>query len=273
MHFETLQSISLNGAAHKPNDDRLGATARLAWVVDGATDMGLPGLLGEQGGAAWLASTASAAFAGATPPTLEETCLEVFASIETSFHAQRRRELLGRWELPKAAFSAVQLVDGVLEVAWLADCPVLLTSSHGTLWCTGEPDTSTEAAQALALGHGIGAADSFSGAVLADRRAARSEENHQALSPDAKASAAKTRFASFKVSPGDELLLMSDGFSSLVSDYCVYTAESLWDAVRKKGLAQLVQDIRAIERNDAACLKYPRFKVSDDATALWLKVV
>jgi len=49
VHFEILQSISANGTRNKANDDRVGATHTRAWVIDGATDMGPPGLLGAQG--------------------------------------------------------------------------------------------------------------------------------------------------------------------------------------------------------------------------------
>lgn len=87
MHFETLQTISINGRADKPNDDRCGTTSRLAWVVDGATDMGPPGLLGKQGGAAWLASTASNAFSAVDTADIYETCETVFRRIEEQFEA------------------------------------------------------------------------------------------------------------------------------------------------------------------------------------------
>ncbi len=272
MHFETLQSISLNGDPHKPNDDRCGSTAHLAWVVDGATDMGQPGLLGPQGGAAWLASTASSAFASIVSDTIEETCSRAFAHIETAFHNQRTREVQAAWEVPKAAFSAVQLAESQLGVAWAADCPALLIKDDQVRWCTGEPDTSAEAADARALGAGVGAARELAGEVLENRRAHRAREGHVALSALARSSVAVTCYAQMPVHPGDELILMSDGFASLITDYRLYSAETFSQAVRSKGLPDLLQEVRRIEQEDAACLKYPRFKVSDDATALWLRV-
>ena len=38
------------------------------------------------------------------------------------------------------------------------------------------------------------------------------------------------------------------------------------------GLADLALQLRRIEKEDAACLRYPRFKASDDASAIWLRV-
>lgn len=273
MHFELLQMVSANGNIRKANDDRCGAVAKRAWVVDGATDMGPPGLLGQQGGASWLASTASDAFTMVQAQDIETTCNKAFQQIEEQFQRQKTREVSAAWETPKAAFGVAQLTDDGLSVAWAADSPILRIAGGEVSWCTGEPDTSAEAADALALGEGVGAAQSLTGHVLEDRRAHRAREEHFALSPDAKHAVSVTRFAHHPVRPGDELLLMSDGFSSLVTDYQEYTASELAEAVHSKGLAALVHEIREIEQADAKCLRYPRFKISDDATALWVRVV
>lgn len=176
------------------------------------------------------------------------------------------------WELPRAAFVAVQLADGMLDVAWAADCSVLHATRNAILWPAGEPDSGTEAAEAEALGAGVGALERRDGAVLDDRRAHRSRVDHKTLSALAERSRAATQHATGAVFPGDDILLMSDGFTRLVSDYRRHSAETLVEAMRSRGLHGLVNELREIEREDAACLRYPRFKVSDDATALWLRV-
>ncbi|MEM1362266.1 MAG: protein phosphatase 2C domain-containing protein [Pseudomonadota bacterium] len=272
MHFELLQSISLNGNPNKPNDDRAGATSKLAWVIDGATDLGEPGLLGSQGGAAWLATTANTSFAQSDATTIQATCEMVFAKIEEKFEAQKTREVAAAWEVPKAAFAAAQLTGNTLGVAWAADCPMLQVTAETVRWCTGEPDTSEEASDAMALGTGVGAASELTGAVLEDRRNHRARGDHFALSSNKKTSSAVTRYAEFSVSHGDELILMSDGFASLVTDYNRYSAGHLVEALRAKGMDQLTRELRKTEQEDAACERYPRFKVSDDATALWVRV-
>lgn len=271
MHLDVLQSISLNGVPGRANDDRCGSVKDLAWVIDGATDLGPPGLFGQQGGAAWLASTADACFPTVRGPGVRATCQGLFRELQTRFDRDRLRDPVAAWEIPKAAFAAVQLDGDKVQVAWAADCPVLHATADQVRWCTGTPDTSAEADDARALAaHGVG--QEISGAVLADRRAHRSRDGHAALGPDAVASETATRFAEYPVCAGDELLLMTDGFASLVSDYGRYDARSLMRAVREVGLAQLALDIRRIEQEDAACVRFPRFKISDDATAIWLKV-
>lgn len=272
MYFEILQSLSLNGDITRPNDDRFGATSQRAWVVDGATDLGDPGLLGNQGGAAWLSSTASLGFAISDATDLRVACADMFAFVQARFERERKRELRARWELPKAAFAAAELGEDRLHVAWAADCPILLHRADGPIWCTGAPDTSGEVADAAALGIGHGAAPVLAGEVLEDRRAQRMRADHAALSPDPEAVARITQYDSFAIEPGDELLLMSDGFSALVSDYGRYDTAGFWAEIKTRGLMELAQELRDIEREDKACSHFPRFKVSDDATAIWLKI-
>ncbi|MGR3434335.1 MAG: hypothetical protein ACU0CO_05525 [Shimia sp.] len=269
MTFDALESVALNGRPGLASDDRCGVRGGLAWVIDGATDIGPPGLMGAQGGAAWLAAEADAAFAAATAPDLPAICAEVFAALGAAFDGHRTRPVAAAWEVPKAAFAAIRLTQGRLEAAWAADCPVLHVSGDGVRWATGTPDTSGEAMAAAALGAGAGPIE---GAILDDRRAHRARPDHAALSPDAAASTAATRHDAVPVAPGDEVLLMSDGFASLVTDYGAHTPESLVQALHAGGLLPLFQELREIERGDAECRRFPRFKPSDDATALWLRV-
>jgi hypothetical protein len=70
------------------------------------------------------------------------------------------------------------------------------------------------------------------------------------------------------VQPNSLILLASDGFFALVSDYGRYSVEGLLSATERGGLAALGKELRAIEAADPKGLSFPRFKRSDDATAV-----
>jgi hypothetical protein len=59
---------------------------------------------------------------------------------------------------------------------------------------------------------------------------------------------------------------------ALASDYGAYGADSLMQAAVEKGLKALGEELRVIEAGDAVGDKFPRFKKSDDATALLLRI-
>ncbi len=270
MHFDLIQSISLAGKASIPNDDRAGCGDRHAWVIDGATDLGPRGLVGARGGAAWLAAGAHRAFAGASG-ALEDICATVYAEVEAAYLRDRSRDPVDSWELPRAALAAVALEGNQVVCAHLADCMVIHRSASGVNWLTPAPDRQAEQAAAAALGPDVTAAAVRTDSVLAERRAARNL-THNVLSIDAGAALRATQFRRAAVVPGDELLLMSDGFAALIAPYAAYDADGLFAALPEKGLDGLGQELRAIENADIAGRNHPRFKASDDATALWLRV-
>jgi hypothetical protein len=105
-------------------------------------------------------------------------------------------------------------------------------------------------------------------------RAARNRINsgrHWSFSPDAQAAdhAAQAHVAA---APGAVVLLATDGFLALASDYGRYTAHTLVEAALTKGLGALGDAVREIEEADPQGHKHPRFKKSDDATAVLLKL-
>lgn len=272
MHFDLIQSISLAGNPAVPNDDRAGAAHAHGWVIDGATDLGPPGLVGARGGAAWLANEAHAAFTAAADAPIETISRAVGAHLAAAFDAVRTREPEGRWELPLASFLAVRVTGGRIEAAWLGDCVALLRHG-GTVVRLGPiretRDAEAELAASLAQ-HGLGA-PKRSGPILETLRERRGRVGIHILSVDP-ATMTHLETAGAACAPGDDLLLMTDGFAALIDSYGAYDETTLMDAVAARGVAALAAKLRAIESGDADFTRYPRFKGSDDATALWLRV-
>lgn len=272
MHFDLIQSVSLSGSAAVPNDDRAGAIDNRAWVIDGATDLGPPGLMGARGGAAWLAAEAQAAFTAAADAPIAQLCQDLAAYLEARYAAARTREPLGRWELPMASMLAVRLIGSTMECAWLGDCAGLLRSG-GRVIRIGPPghekDSETAMATSLAQ-HGLGSARR-SAPILDELRRSRSGPGKRILGVEAE-TMSSVETAGIACRPGDDVLLMSDGFSALIDGYTVLSEAALMDALDTQGLAALAVRLREVEAADAACERFPRFKKSDDATALWLRI-
>ena len=262
MHFDLVQSISLAGSTATPNDDRCGATSQRAWMIDGSTDLGPPGLMGSQPGAAWLAATASRAFAAAGDGTLGETLGHVYAQTAAAYTAERVRDAFDAWELPSAAFLAVALTDNMLDLAWLADC-VCVTMRGEVITRLGPQPSGDETEQARV--HATGTER-----PLEMLRAERMRPERYILGVDP-AHLAFVQQLRVPVAPDDEILLMTDGMAALVDDYGM-PLDSFVAMLRTQGLPAPAARLRAMEAEEGARARYPRFKGSDDATALWLRV-
>jgi len=119
------------------------------------------------------------------------------------------------------------------------------------------------------------AADNLRAEYLPHLRASRNKVNSEAggwlFSPDPHAA---DHVASMHIeAPSDTLVLLStDGFLALASDYGAYDAMGLIGAARDKGLKTLSEELRALESGDAEGRKFSRLKKSDDATAVLLKI-
>jgi len=120
-----------------------------------------------------------------------------------------------------------------------------------------------------------GAAASVREIFLPALRTARNRVNSTGadwlFAPDPRCAA---HAASKRVEPAPDslILLATDGFLALISDYDKYTPETLLAAAERQGLTALGEQLRAIEAADPEGRLYPRFKNSDDATALLMRV-
>ena len=105
-------------------------------------------------------------------------------------------------------------------------------------------------------------------------RAARNRINsgrNWLFSPDVRA-AGHVMHRTMMLNEGAMMLIASDGFLALATDYDAYDMQGLMAAAKSKGLAALGEQLRAIEKTDPLGEKFSRFKKSDDATAVLLRL-
>jgi serine/threonine protein phosphatase PrpC len=205
------------------------------------------------------------------PGSIEALYDQVATHILTAWERDRTREPEARWELPLASALAVRLGDDLLEIGWLGDCAALLwRAGQVTRLGPVQENRAAETARAASLAqHGLGN-PKRSAPILENLRATRGRPGMRVLSVDPEHMQVET--SRTPVTPGDELLLMTDGYATLIDDYAQFDEAQLFTAVRERGLAAVGAELRALETEDAACTRFPRFKASDDATALWLRI-
>lgn len=272
MHLDLIQSLSIAGDSAKANDDRAGVARAHGWVIDGATDLGDAGLLGARGGAAWIAGEADRAFAAADDAgTIEDVCRAVFATVAARYETSRTREPEA-WELPSAAFLAVKVAGNLLDCAWLGDCVALLVRDGHASRIGPQLDVrDAEADLARSVAHhGLGQ-PRRAAPVLDVLRAGRANPDRKVLGVDP-AGADRVFYASSPCLAGDDLILMSDGFAAIIDSYRLLDAGAFAGLLTDEGLPGIAARLRAAEAEDADCVRWPRFKRGDDATALWVRV-
>ena len=162
-----------------------------------------------------------------------------------------------------------------LEFLWFGDCTALLLQNEACDIIGDAFDKrgqEAERARKVAQEKNLPPAPDLNRPEILDAAARRAQPHQQRQQLAVQSRAARRRACrapdAKSCAPATLLLLASDGFLALATDYGAYDATGLMAAARDKGLAALGEELRAIENADPMGEKFARFKKSDDATAL-----
>jgi serine/threonine protein phosphatase PrpC len=280
MTLQLLDSLSLPGDPAKANEDAFGQRADAAVVIDGATMLG-DGLMPGPSDAAWIAQFGARRLMAhlGEGDGARKALRAALADTQKSFEALRRHEPEDVWQTPCASMMLAMQSESGLEFLWFGDCAALVKQDEGPVLVVGETmdkrAAEAERARGIAKEKNLSPASGLRRPEFIDAlRAARNRINSGSnwlFSPDVRAASHVSRRV-VKVQPGSTVLLATDGLLALVSDYGAYSTDGLMAAAMDKGLAALGEELRAIESGDVGGDKFPRFKKSDDATSLLLRI-
>jgi hypothetical protein len=278
--LELLDQLALPGDPAKANEDAFGHDAVAAVVIDGATPLG-DSLMPGPSDAAWIAQFGARRLMAhlREGDGARKALRATLADTQKSFEALRRHEPEEVWQTPCGSMMLAVPDESGVEFLWFGDCAALVKQGDAAVTVIGETfdKRAAEAQRAQQVGKeknlspaaGINRPEFLT--VLRSSRNRINSGEYWLFSPDVKAATHASRRV-VKVAPGSTILLASDGLLALASDYGAYNADSLMAAAMGKGLKALGEELRAIEAGDALGDKFPRFKKSDDATGLLLKL-
>jgi Protein phosphatase 2C len=282
MKLELVDSLSLPGNVEKANDDSFAYRERAAVVLDGATGLGerlMPGL----SDAAWLSRFGANRIMsylgdGAQP---QEAVTAALFDAETSFAQLRRRQPTDRYEIPFASMMLAVADEHAIDFLWYGDCAALVQHADGRVEIVGEAieKRARESGYAKKLaeskGQTVAAAslrEEFLPALRKARNTVNTPKGNYLFGPEVIA-ADHTDSRHVDIASGAHVLLVTDGFLALASDYGRYDLKGLIEAAKTDGLPTLMRDLRDIEDKDPDGRQFPRFKKSDDATAVLVRVM
>lgn len=282
MPFDVIESLSLPGDPSKPNDDTFASRARSAVVMDGATGLGEQ-LMPGPSDAAWVARFGANRLMAHSDEDLNphDAVAASLRDTENSFVHLRRRAPIETYEIPFSSMMFVAQSGSGFDALWFGDCAALVERPGENVELVGDAikkkarESGRAAALASSLGESAASAgvrDTFLPALRAARNMVNTERGGWLFGPDARA-AEHVASARVAAPAGTILLLVSDGFLALASDYERYDVANLMHAARTRGLAVLGGELREVEAEDPNGARFPRFKKSDDATALLLEIV
>lgn len=282
---DTALKLAITAAMTTPsgtvNDDAIGHRGDVAWVFDGATDLLAEPLVAADSDAAWLAATLSARLAERADSLpgadLAGVLDDLTRHAAAAFARLTRRQPTDRFEHPSAAGLIVRLSGAELHVLAVGDCTLLAAPPGGQVTRYGIEDD--DAGDPWVGEHiaAAGPAPATTGAgglrenLLPFLRQGRDRLNLVpgygvfSITPPPAEYVVSARLP---VAPGTRLLLASDGFMRLTDVYRLLTLEDLFAETYARGVPAMLDLLRRTEAQDAACARWPRAKVSDDASVI-----
>lgn len=282
--FTVVDRISWPGSPERANEDSCGVSGDWAWVIDTSIFPGTPPIMNEVSDAAWLARFASERLSelAARAHDRDGVALlrHVMEEARVTFLARAPEERHDVLTWPVGAMTLMHRAGPVLDVWTFADTTAFVRRPDGSVLTVGEaPELrGYEAAKAAELLRASGStpktifeAPLFQ-AWLTERRQRQKEGKGLALLGLDPAAADRVRHRQVPCEDGTVVLLTSDGFSALVDLYGETDATGLVEAALRDGLEPLARRAREIEtKEDPSGTRFPRFKESDDATALLIR--
>ncbi len=266
------------------NEDAFGSASDCAWVLDGSTGLSGHHFIPEAGTDAQWYANAFSDYLARTLPGSELPLRQVFqqgvAEVWDSFH-RRAGEITERYDIPCCLCAALRLRGGNLEYILIGDCTLLVRFRDGHTAALHDEALSRLDANTLRLACEISQKKGLplsacKSDILPELRRVRSLMNTErgylslADSPD---SILRAPVGTFPLHDVRDVCLLSDGFSQYYQLFrlCADPREFM-ELVCRHTVGELYQRLLTAQRADAALNRFPRFKLSDDATLFYAQV-
>lgn len=304
MPLRLIDQISTAGGG--VNEDRTALAGTYAWVFDGATDVLDEPLTTAATDADWIAGTLDAnlrAYAANPVCAFADLSEHLTASLSDAFAAEARRQPRAPHEHPSASGLILKYNAGVLSHISIGDCSMIVADeANGEVHRCGISDDEAgdiKLNPVIRAHLDAQAADVQASIAVPDAHPRRSSSNEtpnssllETMRPKLQLMRARMNredgYGVFSITPtpdifirsgfmsvasGTRILLATDGFMRLVDVFRRYDPESLLAAASRRGLAELLDELRTLERCRETLAGKPRIKPNDDASALLIEVI
>lgn len=274
-------SSSISKPGHRINEDIASVSKNSAWVLDGATGLNNKNLIAEDSDAKWFVEKWNAYLIQHVDDieiSLPEILRNGIQQISNAYFSSVDAKKITALDLPSAGISLVRLNGGILEYFILGDC-TLHFKKDNVVTAYKIDDLEDLDNMAIAelkhlLEKGLSkeqAMEQIKPLLIRNRKLKNKPGGYWILGFD-ECAVDNGLTGRVDINSGDELLLMTDGFSAICNKYNVRTIDSIFNNIEFETLEDIYTLIRTTEEEDPDIMKYPRFKLSDDASCVYLRL-
>lgn len=266
----------------RANEDTYGWASDCAWVLDGSTGLNGKRLVaGEKGSDAQWYSQAFTRFLEDNLPGSAEPLPELFSRGVKTVWAEFCRLAGGsvkREDVPCTVGCAARIRDGYLEYITVGDCCLLVRYKDGRVeeylddTLCGFDQNTLRLGIELAKQHNlplIGSREKMLPELRRVRMTMNTPGGYISLADDAQ-SVLSAKHGKIPLAEIRDICMVSDGFSEYYNMFhLAESKEDFMDLAEKGDPEVLFEELLSAQKADPEGARYPRMKLSDDATILY----
>lgn len=268
-----IEFSSLPGSADKTNEDWAGASLSTVVVLDGVTSPGgMP--TGCQHNVPWYVNHLGLRLlveSTTHPDSALRDCLAAAISSVAEMHS-------GTCDLtspgtPMATVATLRIAEGGCDYLVLSDATLVLDMTSGVEVISDKGVSGFAAAQWEALRKtefGTPENSARMRDLVAEQRRYRNQPGGYWLAAADPQAAEHALTGAVPLSGLEGAAIMTDGISAMVDTYAEWTWRELLDALAQRGTEGVLAAVRDVESGDPTAARWPRFKISDDATVAYV---
>lgn len=271
--------ISKPGLGLVNNEDRVGSSTNACWIIDGATKITKPNVIGLNE-VIWFVTQVSSHLEQSIHQedlSISFILADILSTIETEYKTTFQTETIDE-EMIAASILIVRYVNQQLELFSLGDCVAYIQTQDQEITFQNQAIKQLEEAKIKKI---FSQRQDYSSLSF-------NEFRQQIIIPELKRIKQENKdnlvYSVLKINPrsvfgaltctipilsSTQILLTSDGFSRMIDPYCIFKNYKEFLAfLDKSNEDELFHLLRITEKNDPNAMKFPRLKISDDASLI-----
>ncbi|MCT4621930.1 MAG: protein phosphatase 2C domain-containing protein [Marinisporobacter sp.] len=261
------------------NEDVANMNEYGAWVLDGATGLNKKNIVGQESDAKWFVTW----WDGYLSNQLEknDSLLNIMEKgihrIKEEFSKITKEQALSKLDFPSSSIVVLKWHEEELEYFSLGDVALLVQKEERIQTIMDDKITKLDDSVFNSMKklmmkekkNMYEAKEIMMDLIIKNRLLKNTEDGYWILGFNEDA-AKKGLYGKIKTDTNTRVLIASDGFSALSDKYDYVNRNELIKVIENTGVEKLYDTLRDIEEKDSDGILYPRFKKSDDASAIYL---
>ena len=271
--------ISKPGLGLVNNEDYVGSSTNACWIIDGATKITKPNVIGLNE-VIWFVTQVSSHLEQSIHQedlSISSILADILSIIETEYKTTFQTETIDE-EMIAASILIVRYVNQQLELFSLGDCATYIQTQDQGITFQNQAIKQLEEVKIEKI---FSQRQNYSSLPF-------SEFRQQIIIPELKKIKRKNKdnqvFSAIKINPqsvfggltctipissSTQILLASDGFSRMIDTYYIFTNYQVFlEYLEVKNVEGLLHLLRETEKLDPEAIKFSRLKISDDASLI-----